>query len=132
MKQIIQIIANFFILINHFTWSLLLWLWYGKLNKVSPYHSTNTKLKQPYGKDYMNEFFQRDIYPVSVEKKKEVADEILNRLINHPHFSLYFSALEMPVYNKRFQRYGTQTVESVLEDMFNDISNNLTETTNEN
>jgi hypothetical protein len=80
----------------------------------------------------MNEFFQRDIYPVSVEKKKEVADEILNQLINHPHFSLYFSALEMPVYNKRFERYGTQTVESVLEDMFNDISNNLTETTNEN
>ena len=127
MKQIIQIVANFFILINHFIWSTLLFLWYGKLNKISPYHSTNTKLKQPYGKDYMDEYFQRDIYPVSVEKKKEVADEILLKLLNHPHFPLYFSELEMPIYNKKFEKYGTKTVECVLEDMFNDITENLKE-----
>lgn len=128
MKQIIQIIANFFLLLIHFWWSLLLFLWYGKLNKISPYHSSNTKLPQPINsKDYMNEYFQRDIYPVSVKKKKEVADEILNQLLNHPHFSLYFSELEMPIYDKKFERYGTQTVESVLDDMFNDISENLKE-----
>lgn len=127
MKQIIQILTNIFLLSQYFLLSIVMLIWYGKLIKVSPYHCYNTKLKQPNGKDYMNEFFQRDIYPVSVEKKKEVANEILLKLINHPHFSLYFSELEMPIYNKKFEKYGTQTVESVLEDMFNDISENLKE-----
>ena len=127
MKQIIQILVNILLLSQYILLSIGMLLWHGKLIKVSPYHVYNPKKRSPEGKEYMDEFFQRDIYPVSVKKKKEVADEILNQLLNHPHFSLYFSELEMPIYDKKFERYGTQTVESVLDDMFNDISENLKE-----
>lgn len=113
MKQILQIILNIILLFYYFITSIILLFWYGKLVKVSPYHTYSNDSKSPSSlKDYMDKYFQSDSM-VSDSKKKEIILEWVVKFGNSYNYKEYLEGLEVSIYDKG-EKIGEQTVYSVL------------------